>query len=246
MASPQPDQFLKLSIELAEAFCRAPWMPYHMRCYFFILRQTYGYHRKEAPISNRDFVEATGMDKANVCRAIRQLVGAKAVVVQSDNKQAPSYRIQKDYDLWGPLPDRSIPLSNRTTNVVQSDNKTLSNVTPIPIKDIKERKIAAEVSADPPPKSPKKKSTRKKNGTKWPPGFELKNGMREYAVKQGYAADKVDDLFESWRLACESRGYRYKSWLAAYQKMCRDDWDGHKKYKATEKKVYPWQKGIWA
>lgn len=256
MANPQPDQFTKISTELLEALCRAPWMPYHMRCYFFILRQTYGYHRKEAPISNREFAEATGINKSHICRAIRQLVGAKAIVAQTGNvaqkgnNAAPTYRIQKNYDLWEPLPERYSPLPNRATNVAQSGNKTLPNRATAPIKDIKERKITPPPSADtPPPLSGEKKKPTpkpKKKLTDWPTDFGLQNGMREYAVKQGYAADKVDDLFESWRLACESRGYRYKNWLAAYQKMCRDDWDGHKKYKATEKKVYPWQKGIWA
>jgi hypothetical protein len=217
---------------------------------------TWGHHETWAKIRNRDFVEATGINKSHICRAIRQLVGAKAIVVQSDNvatsgnKNAPSYRIQKDYDVWEPLPGQYETLPNQATNVAQSGNKTLPNQATTPIKEIKERKITAEVSADPPPPLPgeEKKPTPKpkKIKTGWPEDFELRNGMREYAVAQGYDPEKVEELFETWRLQCIAKGYTYKDWVAAYQNMCRSDWSAHKKYKATEKKVYPWQKGIWS
>jgi phage replication O-like protein O len=245
MACPQPDQFTKFSNEYLDALCRAPWLPYHVRCLLFIARQTWGHHETWAEIRNRDFAEATGIDKSHICRAIRQLVGAKAIVAQSGNKRALSYRIQKDYDIWEPLPEQYEGCLIRQQNVVTLGNKTLPNQATPPIKEIKERKIAAEFSADPPPETSEKekKSTpkAKKKLTDWPPDFALKKGMHEYAVAQGYALDKIDDLFESWRLACESRGYQYKNWLSAYQKMCRDDWDAHKKYKAPVKKRYEWQ-----
>ena len=253
MANPQPDQYLKLSNELSEAMCRAPWLPYHVRCFVFIMRQTYGFNRTWAEIRNRDFVKATGINKANICRAIRQLVGANAVVVQSDNKKAPSYRIQKDYDLWGSLPARRKPLSNRTTTVVQSGNKTLSNqATPIYNKDKKDNlKTPAELSADPPPDpsgqekkpTPKTKKKRAKTiATGWPKDFGISNGMAEFAIEHGYDPAKLDQLMQAWHDQCDAKGYKYKNWRSAYRNMIRADWKAHKIYKSPAKAPRPWEK----
>lgn len=166
------------------------------------------------------------------------------IVATSDDKLGKNYRIQKDYELWREPKPLGKLSSDMMSNVIRCDNKLSSDMMTTPIIDNKDNlKITPPPSADTPPKSPKKKSTpkpKKKTKTDWPAGFGLRNGMREYAVAQGYDPEKIDELFESWRLACESRGYQYKNWVAAYQKMCRDDWDGHRRYKAPVKTKNPW------
>ena len=251
MANPQPDQFTKISTELLEALCRAPFIPANIRCLLFIMRRTWGYNKTWARLRNYEFVEATGIRRRNLPRYLNQLSEAKMIVATSDDKLGKNYRIQKDYELWREPKPLGKLSSDMMSNVIRCDNKLSSDVMTTPIIDNKDNlKIDPPPSADPPPPLPgeEKKPTPKpkKIKTGWPEDFELRNGMREYAVAQGYDPEKVEELFETWRLQCIAKGYTYKDWVAAYQNMCRSDWSAHKKYKATEKKVYPWQKGIWS
>ena len=105
---------------------------------------TWGYNRTNAKISNTDFCDGTGLDKDDVSRAVRSLLGKNMIVrTESDEKRRPVYSVQKDYDRWGDKKlfvvkndnklqgqivvknanNRKSLLSKMTTIVVKNDNK---------------------------------------------------------------------------------------------------------------------------
>lgn len=60
-----------------------------------ILRKTYGFNKKEDWISNSQFVEMTGMKKANISRSLSKLITNK-IVIKTDNK----LRLNKNTEEW--------------------------------------------------------------------------------------------------------------------------------------------------
>lgn len=139
------------------------------------------------------------------------------------------------YDIYNPLENAN----------QHSEQHSEAEKTTHPSSRKNERKnVLPPPSADtPPPLSGEKKNPTpkpKKIKTAWPKDFELRNGMREYAAAQGYDPEKVEALFETWRLQCVAKGYTYKDWVAAYQNMCRSDWSAHRRYKAPTETKNPW------
>jgi len=102
-----------------------------MQIFFVIMRKTYGFHRKEAQISLKQFCKETGIKKPNILRGLRKLQKIGVItVIQKDNDFGVTYSIQKDYTLWRPLSKKitnviqkdNDPLSKKITNVIQKDN----------------------------------------------------------------------------------------------------------------------------
>jgi phage replication O-like protein O len=112
----------------------------------YILRKTYGWHKKCDWISLSQFVEGTGLKKPNVIRAMAILLRMNLViqkdnvirndndtVIQNDNKFLKLYEFQKDFDKWQPLPrqrQRGKALSKTITTVIQNDKRSLSETIP--------------------------------------------------------------------------------------------------------------------
>jgi phage replication O-like protein O len=144
MKNPSPqleNGYTSIANEIMDALIKFRIPGEERQCLDFIIRKTYGYHKKEDAISNSQFVDATGLKKGNVCRAIKSLVKKGVVikidnaVIKSDNKYIPTYRFNKDYSSWKVL-SKKITLSKVITGVIKSDNKTLSKA--MDTKDNKE------------------------------------------------------------------------------------------------------------
>lgn len=124
MASPQPDQFTKLSTELLEAFCRLQLSGSEWSFVHALIRKTYGYQKKEDWITNTQIMALTGLGKERVSEAKRSLI-AKGIVTEKRNKIG----LQKDYDKWKEL-------RKNVTIVTEKRNSELrKNVTTIDNKD---------------------------------------------------------------------------------------------------------------
>lgn len=138
MANPQPDQFTKISNELLEAFAKTRISGEEMQLLWVILRQTYGFRKKNDEISLSQFCLRTGLKKPHICRALSKLV-TKNIVIKNDNGFVPTYGIQKDYSRWEPLP-KKVTLSKKVKSVTKKDKKPLSKM--VPTKEIytKEKK----------------------------------------------------------------------------------------------------------
>lgn len=113
-ASPQAeDGHIDIANELAEAFRRVNLSSYEWRILWAILRETYGWHRKMAPISLTDFQKATGLDRSNISKTLSKLIGRRIIRKgietkkkfrrysgDSDNTNSITYGPQKDYLKW--------------------------------------------------------------------------------------------------------------------------------------------------
>ena len=105
--------YTKIANEILDALCRFRIPGEQRQCLDVIFRKTYGFNKKLDEISNSQFCTATGLNKANVCRAIKQLV-VKKVVVKSDNKRTATYCFNKNFEQWKQL--------SKVTTVVKTDN----------------------------------------------------------------------------------------------------------------------------
>ncbi len=101
MANPQPKKHTRISNELVEAFARIRIAGNEWCVLWVILRNTYGWNRKEHPLSFSFLAKATGLLEPNVARAIRHLIDRKIVrVIQNDNSNINLYGLNKDYEQW--------------------------------------------------------------------------------------------------------------------------------------------------
>jgi phage replication O-like protein O len=135
MANPQPDKYTKISNELLDALIRYRIPGEQMQVFLFIMRKTYGYNKKQDAIALSQFVDATGIKKANVSRAIKGLLSKKIIIIEKDNEVAHVYGIIKDYEKWKPFIKKDNVIkkdkggySKVIKAVIESDNKSLSKV----------------------------------------------------------------------------------------------------------------------
>lgn len=128
MSGPQKENgFVPICTEVLEALIRYRIPGEQRQCLDFIIRKTYGYNKKEDRISNSQFVESTGLNKANVCRALREL-SKKKLIIKNDNTVPTTYRFNKHYSEWEQL-SKKTTVVNIATGGVKKDNKSLSKVT---------------------------------------------------------------------------------------------------------------------
>lgn len=110
------ENFTKIPNEILEALAKIRLGSYETRLLLFIIRKTYGWHKKTDWIALSQLSEGTGISKPNVCRTIRSLV-ARNIIVRGRNKHVG---LQTIYEKW--LSKETISLSNEIT--------LLSNQTP--------------------------------------------------------------------------------------------------------------------
>jgi len=112
--------YTKIANEIMEELARFRIPGEQMQCFLFILRKTYGFNKKEDRISNSQFCEATGLDKGNACRALREL-SKKQLVVKNDNTNPATYGFNKDCSAWVRL-SKMTTVVNFDNGVVKDDN----------------------------------------------------------------------------------------------------------------------------
>ena len=111
MANPQAeDGHVDIANEIMEAFSRMRIPGEARQVLDFILRKTYGWHKKQDSISLTQFEKGTGLKRNQVCRAIKKLTSMNIIVKGSDSIVTPgsdngvttisSYEFQKDFEKW--------------------------------------------------------------------------------------------------------------------------------------------------
>jgi phage replication O-like protein O len=105
MANPQLENgYTSIANEIMERLAKARIPGEARQILDVIFRKTYGFHKKEDRISNSQFVELTGINKYNVCRAIKKLITMNVVikkdnaVIKKDNNCYPKRYPQKIKD----------------------------------------------------------------------------------------------------------------------------------------------------
>lgn len=125
MVSPQKEKgYTAIANEIMEALSKIRIPGEQMQCLLFLIRKTYGFNKKEDRIANSQFVRATGINKANVHRAIKGLID-KQIVIKKDTEFISRYQFNKDYRKW-----KALSKKITVKKVVKKDIKTLSKKTP--------------------------------------------------------------------------------------------------------------------
>lgn len=96
MASPQTENgYTKIANEILEQLVKAGLLGSEWDIAVFIIRQTYGFHKKSDWISLTQFQEATNKSRMTVVKTLKNLL-SKKILIKNDNK----YGFNKDYDSW--------------------------------------------------------------------------------------------------------------------------------------------------
>jgi len=93
----------RIAHPILEALALAPLTAAQLKVLTVVIRETYGWQRKDARISLSAFRAATGSHKSTVQRALEALTGEGVViVVEPATFSAPAtYRLEKDPRRWG-------------------------------------------------------------------------------------------------------------------------------------------------
>ena len=96
MANPQlEDGYTRIANEIIEALMRIYLPGNQWQVLLCIIRKTYGFRKKVDLIANYQIVEATGLPKSTVSRALRRLEQQGLI-----NRSGKSIGFQKDWEQW--------------------------------------------------------------------------------------------------------------------------------------------------
>ena len=118
------DGYTRIANELLDAIISNRIPGEQMQCFLFILRKTYGYQKKEDMIALSQFVEASGMSKAHICRSLKTLEEKNLIVAKKGNRITTTYCVNKNYKLWEALP-KKVTLPKMEMPVAKNGNETL-------------------------------------------------------------------------------------------------------------------------
>lgn len=119
MANPQKEKgYTAIANEILEALARTPISGSSRQLIFFILRKTYGYHKKADAISFSQFQEGTNLSRRTVIYGLQELEIKKIILVKRTYNQPNIYIFNKDYEQW--IVQNSAPL-------VQNNRKQAKN-----------------------------------------------------------------------------------------------------------------------
>jgi len=195
VANPQLENgYIKIATEIMEALTKYRIPGEQMQCLLFIIRKTYGWNKKEDSIALIQFVDATGINMPNVCRALKGLID-KNIIIKKDNRAITKYLFNKRYKTWKPL--------SKKITVIKKDNlglsKKIDTIDTITkdIKKIYKRKI--------------------------PDVFPLTNNLKEYAFKKGIFKNEVEEIFEHFKNYHGSNGTQKVKWDLCWYTWVRNE-----------------------
>ncbi len=97
MASPQLiNGYTSIANEIIEHLGNTSILGSEFQVVLCVLRKTYGYHKKEDRISLTQFEKWTGLSRATVVKALKNLVIRNILVKTA----IPTYKFNKDYETW--------------------------------------------------------------------------------------------------------------------------------------------------
>ena len=171
VASPQLEKgHTKIANEILDALCRIRISGEARQVLDFIIRKTYGWHKKSDTISLSQFTQGTNLIKPNICRAINKLIKMRLIVIKKDNNKLITYCFNKHYDTWKPLSKKitpNKPLSKKIISVIKKDNLALSKKIPTKETNTKETNTKETSCSD-------KENSERAQDSKEPPKKEKK------------------------------------------------------------------------
>lgn len=124
MASPQKEHgYMKIANEIQDALARIRISGEAYQVLNVILRQTYGYNRKEDKISLNFFCQKTGLKKSHVCMSIKKLVEMNLITEKGNESREPNtYEFTKDFEKWKSLP-KKVTLPKKVITITEKGNE---------------------------------------------------------------------------------------------------------------------------
>ena len=172
-ASPQLDNgYVMIANELFDALIRVRISGEQRQVLDFIIRKTYGWRKKSDAIPLSQFVEATGIRKSHVIRAINSLKLRNLITgLKKGTFDATIYGFNKDYTKWQKVPKKGlvpkkgtkgpnignekVPKKGHSKDTTKDTNQKKKDISAFPPK-------TGEKTGPPePPKPPKKPKTPK-------------------------------------------------------------------------------------
>lgn len=99
-ASPQlEDGYTTIANEILEAMAKTPFSGKEIQIVCVVFRKTYGWHKKNAPMSIGGFQKDTGLDRRSVTRTLSRLT-QRRILIKTSNGFISTYGFQKDYTKW--------------------------------------------------------------------------------------------------------------------------------------------------
>lgn len=137
--SPQLENgYTRIANEIMDELCKFRMAGEARQVLDFIIRKTYGFHKKEERLSNSQMVFGTGLNKGRVSLYLSQLV-LHCLVTKSGNKLC----LNKDYSKW--ISFKKLPkmvtnkvLPKMVTTVTKDGNKSLPLVVTPTVLNIKD------------------------------------------------------------------------------------------------------------
>jgi phage replication O-like protein O len=120
MANPQAENgHTDIANEILEALWRVNLSAHETRVLLYLLRKTYGWHKKTDRIALSQFSKDIGIDRRLIHRAIKKLSSNKhMIVIYRDDKNNITYGFQKNYERW--------KVSSKQMTVIYRDDKVSS------------------------------------------------------------------------------------------------------------------------
>jgi DNA-binding MarR family transcriptional regulator len=235
------DGYTRIATALLENLAKSPGVPPYMRVYFYIIRMTYGYHRKDVVLRNRDIVNACGIRRRNVWKEIKRLESTGMInVIRSDDNKEARYSINKKKEEYKAtstlmsLKKRHLigcqMSSSQMSNDIQSDDPTFKDkykdklnvcVRPSP-------KTSTTTNGNSPPEQDSKQHKHnfasplnsKRQEHELPDDFEMSERMKSYAESKGMDAGEMGVEFEKFCAYNQGLGKKRKNWEAVWRFWC--------------------------
>ncbi len=133
MANPQLENgYTKIANEILEALARIRIPGEARQVLDFVLRKTYGFHKKEDVISLSQIVLGTNLKKADACRAIRKLLLMNLIIIgKKATLKGKTYRFNKDFETWKPIKkhwQKSHPVGNKANKSLAIKHTTKETI----------------------------------------------------------------------------------------------------------------------
>jgi phage replication O-like protein O len=230
--SPQvEDGYTRIANELLEALIDIR-MPGEVRRVFdFILRMTYGYHRKTFDTTQRKISRRLNTSQQRVFEALRWLTRANMVVntknrVDLSSDCLTTLGIQKRYRLWSPtrktVSTRKSVLSRNVKPCCINTEKRVFTYKEKSKDNFKEKGMGA-LDAPPSLGSDNKKENPLKKRRQLPPDFSLTDDLKVYAEGQGINGNRVESVFAHFCDHHRAKGSVMLDWTAAWRTWVRNE-----------------------
>lgn len=100
MANPQKENgYTAIANELFERIVKTPLLGSEFQVVLFVIRKTYGFHKKHDQISLTQFEKGTGVSRPTIIKAIKNLVQMN-MLVKTPLPAKTVFSVNKDWESW--------------------------------------------------------------------------------------------------------------------------------------------------